>query len=51
MKVKNPVEIYSYLSCKLNYIDTVMSPSNQKLWGVVFLNCYENSKQEVTGAK
>ena len=38
------------VSCKLNYIDTDMSPNNQNYCGVsYFLNCYENSKQEVTG--
>ena len=40
------------VSCKLNYIDTVMSPNNQNYCGVsYFLNCYEISKHEVTGAK
>ena len=47
MKVKNAVEIYLNCIFELNYKDTVI----RTIVGCRFLNCYENSKQEVTGAK
>ena len=36
MKVKNVAETYLNCMCKLNYIDTVMSPNNHKYCGVSY---------------
>ena len=52
MNVKNVVAIYFNCIVLIElYRYLYVSKQSELLWGVVFLNCYENSKQEATGAK
>ena len=50
MKVKNGVDIYFNCIVEIElYRYCYASKQSKLLWGVVFLNCYENSKQESLG--